>query len=91
MKRRVEVAEFGKLQFSERPFLSLSTPKLGLIPRISSAENLCSQKDLDEYQQYQCVEIASEVGPHILPEVCARLTVSMSARIHNGAVRKYLY
>ncbi|CAM2098554.1 unnamed protein product [Caretta caretta] len=62
-------------------------PELGLIPRISSAENLCSQKDLDEYQQYHCVEIASEVGPHILPEVCARLTVSMSARIHNGAVR----
>uniref|UniRef100_A0A8C3TFK0 Laminin subunit beta 4 n=1 Tax=Chelydra serpentina TaxID=8475 RepID=A0A8C3TFK0_CHESE len=59
---------------------------LGLIPRISSVENLCSQKDLDEYQQYHCVEIASEVGPQILPEVCARLIVSMSARIHNGAV-----
>uniref|UniRef100_A0A8C4VI90 Laminin subunit beta 4 n=1 Tax=Gopherus evgoodei TaxID=1825980 RepID=A0A8C4VI90_9SAUR len=26
------------------------------------------------------------IGPHILPEVCARLIVSMSARIHNGAV-----
>uniref|UniRef100_A0A8C3F1M8 Laminin subunit beta-2 n=1 Tax=Chrysemys picta bellii TaxID=8478 RepID=A0A8C3F1M8_CHRPI len=59
---------------------------LGLIPRISSVENLCSQKDLEEYQQYHCVEIASEVGSHILPEVCARLIVSMSARIHNGAV-----
>uniref|UniRef100_A0A8C0HFF4 Laminin subunit beta 4 n=1 Tax=Chelonoidis abingdonii TaxID=106734 RepID=A0A8C0HFF4_CHEAB len=59
---------------------------LALIPRISSVKNLCSQKDLDEYQQYHCVEIASEVGPHILPEVCARLIVSMSARIHNGAV-----
>ncbi|XP_068022854.1 laminin subunit beta-4 [Melanerpes formicivorus] len=59
---------------------------LGLIPRISSVENLCSEKDLDEYQKYHCIEIASEVGPHILPEVCARLIVSMSARIHNGAV-----
>ncbi|XP_014427659.2 laminin subunit beta-4 isoform X1 [Pelodiscus sinensis] len=59
---------------------------LGLIPRISSVENLCSQKDLDEYQQYHCIEITSEVGPHALPEVCARLLVSMSARIHNGAV-----
>ncbi|NXL46849.1 LAMB4 protein, partial [Podilymbus podiceps] len=59
---------------------------LGLIPRISSVENLCSEKDLDEYQKYHCIEIASEVGPHVLPEVCARLIVSMSARIHNGAV-----
>uniref|UniRef100_A0A8C0BCP6 Laminin subunit beta 4 n=1 Tax=Buteo japonicus TaxID=224669 RepID=A0A8C0BCP6_9AVES len=59
---------------------------LGLIPRISSVENLCSEKDLDEYQKYHCIEIASEVGPHVLPEACARLIVSMSARIHNGAV-----
>ncbi|XP_009953082.1 PREDICTED: laminin subunit beta-4, partial [Leptosomus discolor] len=59
---------------------------LGLIPRIGSVENLCSEKDLDEYQKYHCIEIASEVGPHILPEVCTRLIASMSARIHNGAV-----
>ncbi|XP_009995089.1 PREDICTED: LOW QUALITY PROTEIN: laminin subunit beta-4 [Chaetura pelagica] len=59
---------------------------LGLIPRIASVENLCSEKDLDEYQKYHCVEIASEVGPHVLPEACARLIASMSARIHGGAV-----
>ncbi|XP_010125018.1 PREDICTED: laminin subunit beta-4 [Chlamydotis macqueenii] len=59
---------------------------LGLIPRISSVENLCSENDLDEYQKYHCIEIASEVGPHVLPEACTRLIVSMSARIHNGAV-----
>ncbi|XP_063179484.1 laminin subunit beta-4 [Chroicocephalus ridibundus] len=59
---------------------------LGLIPRIGSVENLCSEKDLDEYQKYHCIEIASEVGPHVLPEACTRLIVSMSARIHNGAV-----
>ncbi|XP_010079491.1 PREDICTED: laminin subunit beta-4 [Pterocles gutturalis] len=59
---------------------------LGLIPRIGSVENLCSEKDLDEYQKYHCVEIASEVGPHVLPEACARLIASLSARIHNGAV-----
>ncbi|NXA08670.1 LAMB4 protein, partial [Sapayoa aenigma] len=59
---------------------------LGLIPRIGSVENLCNEKDLDEYQKYHCIEIASEVGPHVLPEACARLIVSMSARIHNGAV-----
>ncbi|XP_025931830.1 laminin subunit beta-4 [Apteryx rowi] len=75
--------------------LSASDPKvkafilidsLGLIPRISSVKNLCSKKDLDEYQKYHCIEIASEVGPHILPEACARLIASLSARIHNGAV-----
>ncbi|NXQ11768.1 LAMB4 protein, partial [Peucedramus taeniatus] len=59
---------------------------LGLIPRISSVENLCSEKDLDAYQKYHCIEIASEVGPHVLPEACARLIASLSARIHNGAV-----
>uniref|UniRef100_A0A8C3TNY6 Laminin subunit beta 4 n=1 Tax=Catharus ustulatus TaxID=91951 RepID=A0A8C3TNY6_CATUS len=67
-------------------FFSLLTTKLGLIPRIGSVENLCSEKDLDEYQKYHCIEIASEVGPHVLPEACARLIVSLSARIHNGAV-----
>uniref|UniRef100_A0A8C3J6K5 Laminin subunit beta 4 n=1 Tax=Calidris pygmaea TaxID=425635 RepID=A0A8C3J6K5_9CHAR len=59
---------------------------LGLIPRIGSVENLCSEADLDEYQKYHCIEIASEVGPHVLPEACTRLIVSMSARIHNGAI-----
>ncbi|NXN99499.1 LAMB4 protein, partial [Rhinopomastus cyanomelas] len=59
---------------------------LGLIPKIGSVENLCSEKDLEEYQKYDCIETASEVGPHVLPEVCARLIVSMSARIHGGAI-----
>ncbi|XP_062990215.1 laminin subunit beta-4 [Elgaria multicarinata webbii] len=59
---------------------------LGLIPRISSVENLCNKNDLEEYQRYHCIEIASEIGPHILPEVCAKLIASLSARIHNGAV-----
>ncbi|NXJ90911.1 LAMB4 protein, partial [Corythaixoides concolor] len=68
----------------EKSFILIDS--LGLIPRISSVENLCSEKDLDEYQKYHCIEIASEVGPHILPEACARLIVSMSARIHNGTV-----
>lgn len=91
-----EVEETGKLYFSVHLhkyliIYFLSNLKLGLIPRISSVENLCSKKDLDEYHRYHCIEIASEVGPHILPEVCARLIVSMSARIHNGAVRKYQF
>ncbi|XP_010130709.1 PREDICTED: laminin subunit beta-4, partial [Buceros rhinoceros silvestris] len=67
-----------------KPFILIDS--LGLIPRIGSVENLCSEKDLNEYQKYHCIEIASEVGPHVLPEACARLIVSMSARIHNGAI-----
>lgn len=84
--------ECGKFWFSiylsKNIFFSLLMTKLGLIPRISSVENLCSEKDLDEYQKYHCIEIASEVGPHVLPEACARLIASLSARIHNGAVGK---
>ncbi|XP_062837768.1 laminin subunit beta-4 isoform X2 [Anolis carolinensis] len=65
---------------------SILVDSLGLIPRISSVENLCDQNDLKEYQHYHCIEIASEIGPHILPEACAMLIASLSARIHNGAV-----
>ncbi|XP_046762736.1 laminin subunit beta-4 isoform X1 [Gallus gallus] len=67
-----------------KPFILIDS--LGLIPRINSMENLCNKKDLDDYQKYHCVEIASEVGPHVLPEACARLIASMSARLHHGAV-----
>ncbi|KAH0616507.1 hypothetical protein JD844_027654, partial [Phrynosoma platyrhinos] len=65
---------------------SILIDALGLIPRISSVENFCDKNDLEEYQQYHCIEIASEIGPHILPEACAKLIASLSARIHNGAV-----
>uniref|UniRef100_A0A674HEF4 Laminin subunit beta 4 n=1 Tax=Taeniopygia guttata TaxID=59729 RepID=A0A674HEF4_TAEGU len=78
---------FSQLSASDKKAKSfILIDSLGLIPRIGSVENLCSEKDLDEYQKYHCIEIASEVGPHVLPEVCARLIVSLSARIHNGAV-----
>ncbi|XP_068129732.1 laminin subunit beta-4 [Hyperolius riggenbachi] len=60
---------------------------LGLIPQISSISNLCSDEDLQAYDYYNCIEIASDIGAHILPDVCERLLISMSARIHNGAVK----
>ncbi|KAM8974024.1 laminin subunit beta-4 [Pelodytes ibericus] len=60
---------------------------LGLIPKIASVNNLCSREELEEYEYYNCIEIASEVGTEILPDVCERLIVSMSARMHNGAVK----
>uniref|UniRef100_A0A8D2JSJ1 Laminin subunit beta-1 n=1 Tax=Sciurus vulgaris TaxID=55149 RepID=A0A8D2JSJ1_SCIVU len=59
---------------------------LGLIPQISSLEDFCSKQDMDEYQLHNCVEIASEVGPQVLSGACERLVVSMSAKLHNGAV-----
>ncbi|XP_007943246.1 laminin subunit beta-4 [Orycteropus afer afer] len=59
---------------------------LGLIPQINSLENFCSKQDLDEYQLYNCAEIASETGRRMLPDACERLIVSMSAKLHNGAV-----
>ncbi|RMC10331.1 hypothetical protein DUI87_13133 [Hirundo rustica rustica] len=78
---------FSQISASDKKAKSfILIDSLGLIPRISSVENLCSEKDLDEYQKYHCIEIASEVVPHVLPEACARLIVSLSARIHNGAV-----
>ncbi|NWZ05449.1 LAMB4 protein, partial [Agelaius phoeniceus] len=78
---------FSQLSASDKKAKSfILIDSLGLIPRIGSVENLCSAKDLDEYQKYHCIEIASEVGPHVLPEACARLIASLSARIHNGAV-----
>ncbi|KAK9399384.1 laminin subunit beta-4 [Crotalus adamanteus] len=60
---------------------------IGLLPVIASVENFCDPNDLEEYQQYRCVESASEIGPHILAETCAKLIASLSARIHNGAVQ----
>ncbi|KAM4677068.1 laminin subunit beta-4 [Discoglossus pictus] len=60
---------------------------LGLIPKITSVNNLCSKQELEEFQQYNCIEMASDIGTEILPDVCERLIVSMSARLNNGAVK----
>ncbi|XP_067860924.1 laminin subunit beta-4 [Heptranchias perlo] len=71
---------------NRQPSNHILIDSLGLIPRINSLVDFCSQTDLDEYRRYQCVEVASQVGPQTIPEVCERLIASMSARIHNGAV-----
>ncbi|XP_018108129.1 laminin subunit beta-4 isoform X2 [Xenopus laevis] len=60
---------------------------LGLIPKIASVKKLCNQAELEEYDNYNCIEMASEMGTEILPDVCERLIVSMSARIHTGAAK----
>uniref|UniRef100_A0A8C9RVZ6 Laminin, beta 4 n=1 Tax=Scleropages formosus TaxID=113540 RepID=A0A8C9RVZ6_SCLFO len=59
---------------------------MGLIPRMESLPSFCSETKLEEFERYRCLEVASQLGPRILPEVCKDLIVSMSALIHNGAV-----
>ncbi|CAB1438278.1 unnamed protein product, partial [Pleuronectes platessa] len=60
---------------------------IGLIPRIESVQNFCSQSDLESFRHFRCIGLAAELQPHdSLPEVCEALIKSMSARIHNGAV-----
>lgn len=65
--------------------------QMGLIPRIESVQDFCSQNDLDSFRRFRCIGLAADLSPHeSLPEVCEGLVNSMSARIHNGAVRKWL-
>ncbi|XP_026221368.1 laminin subunit beta-4 isoform X2 [Anabas testudineus] len=58
---------------------------MGLISRIESVHNFCSQSDLDSFHHFRCTGLAAE--QESLPRICEGLTKSMSARIHNGAVR----
>uniref|UniRef100_A0A8C1VN89 Laminin, beta 4 n=1 Tax=Cyprinus carpio TaxID=7962 RepID=A0A8C1VN89_CYPCA len=59
---------------------------MGLIPKVDSLPNLCTQSYLAQFQQYRCIELGAQAGQHTLPEVCEKLIGSMSAFIHNGAV-----
>lgn len=62
---------------------------MGLIPKVDSLPNLCTQSYLAQFQQYRCIELGAQAGQHTLPEVCEKLIGSMSAFIHNGAVCEY--
>lgn len=57
---------------------------------MESLPNFCSDAALAQYQQYRCVELGAQAGEQTLPEVCENLVASMSAYIHNGAIREYL-
>ncbi|XP_045894612.1 laminin subunit beta-4 [Micropterus dolomieu] len=60
---------------------------MGLIPRIESIKDFCSQSDLDSFRRFHCIGLASELGPQeSVPDICEGLIKSMSARIHNGAI-----
>lgn len=62
---------------------------MGLIPKMESLPNFCSDASLAQYQQHRCVELGAQAGENTLPDVCERLVASMSAYIHNGAIREY--
>lgn len=60
---------------------------MGLIPRIESVRDFCSESDIDSFRRFRCAGLAAELGPQeSLPETCEGLVKSMSARINNGAV-----
>ncbi|KAM9497011.1 laminin subunit beta-4 [Clarias gariepinus] len=59
---------------------------MGLIPKMESLPNFCSDVTLTQYQHYRCVELGAQAGEQTLPEVCENLIASMSAYIHNGAI-----
>lgn len=61
---------------------------MGLIPRIESLQDFCSQSDLDSFRRFRCIGLAAELEPQeSLPEVCEGLIKSLSAQIHKGALR----
>ncbi|KAM3872975.1 laminin subunit beta-4 [Diretmus argenteus] len=60
---------------------------MGLVPRIESVQNFCSESILDSFRQFRCMGLVTELGQQeTLPEVCEGLIRSTSARINNGAV-----
>uniref|UniRef100_A0AAY4CHY0 Laminin subunit beta 4 n=1 Tax=Denticeps clupeoides TaxID=299321 RepID=A0AAY4CHY0_9TELE len=60
--------------------------RLFFLSRWGSIQNFCSKSDLEDFQQYHCVELGTTVGQAKLPGECEKLIGSMSARIHNGAI-----
>lgn len=59
---------------------------MGLIPKMESVQDFCSQSELDSFRRFRCFELAAE--QETLPDVCYGLIGSLSARIHNGAMRE---
>ncbi|XP_023255175.1 laminin subunit beta-4-like [Seriola lalandi dorsalis] len=60
---------------------------MGLIPRIESVQNFCSQSDLESFRRFRCIGLAAELDSQAsVPERCEGLIKSLSAQIHNGAV-----
>ncbi|XP_076863385.1 laminin subunit beta-4 [Brachyhypopomus gauderio] len=78
---------FGKRGIPD-PYCSshILIDSMGLVPKMESLPNFCSEQVLAQYEHYRCVELGVQAGAHTVPEVCERLVASMSAYIHNGAI-----
>ncbi|KAM6973327.1 laminin subunit beta-4 [Aplochiton taeniatus] len=69
------------------PTTHILIDSMGLIPKMESVQDFCSQSELDLFKRFRCVELAAELGQQqTLPEQCESLIGSMSARINNGAI-----
>uniref|UniRef100_A0A1A8RJK3 Laminin, beta 4 n=2 Tax=Nothobranchius rachovii TaxID=451742 RepID=A0A1A8RJK3_9TELE len=67
--------------------LHILVDSMGLIPRIDSVQDFCSQRVLDSYHRFDCIGLAAIPGSQdALPKVCEQLIKSLSARIHHGAI-----
>lgn len=63
---------------------------MGLLPRIESVPDFCSESDIDSFRRFRCAGLAAELRPQeSLPEMCEGLIKSMSAWVNNGAVGDY--
>lgn len=62
---------------------------MGLIPRIESVRDFCSDSDIDSFRRFRCAGLAERRPQEALPELCEGLVRSMSARINGGAVGEY--
>ncbi|XP_035280923.1 laminin subunit beta-4 [Anguilla anguilla] len=83
----IEIVFEQRTNDDPRPSAFILIDSIGLVPKIDSLQNFCSDLSLDEFQRYGCIGLGVDVGLPVLPEVCEKLIISMSARIHNGAVR----
>ncbi|KAK2842855.1 hypothetical protein Q5P01_013055 [Channa striata] len=61
---------------------------MGLVPSTESRHAFCSQSELDSIHHFHCVGLTADLNPQeSRAEICEGLVKSLSARIHNGALR----
>lgn len=86
-----DVMELGPVPGTAAP--PPAAPQLVLLPRVpelpgfhgAAAEAV---QRLEELERYRCLEAFHMAPPHALAEACARLICSVSAMLHDGALRE---
>lgn len=76
------------------PYSPPGAPQLVLLPRVSelpgfhgAAADVAQRRE--ELERYRCLEAFRMAPPHTLAEACARLVCSVSALLHDGALREW--